>query len=130
MTHSTCEWDQLGNDHYRCSLVIGDSMGLHIRPAARVAQIAMESNCTVIVRKGDREADGKSILELITLAAGPKGCLQVEAKGEKALQTLLAVAGTLKGESEDVVPCSPFEADSAMGLGPADFGTPSQCAPC
>lgn len=54
-------------------LIINNEQGLHARPAALFVQIANKYESDILVRKGRQEVNGKSIMGLMTLAAG-KGC--------------------------------------------------------
>jgi len=71
-----------------------NEQGLHARPAARLAQEAQKFDCRVCLMMGDQEVDAKSILDILSLAAG-KGCgLEVKAEGvdaEKAVDRLAAL---------------------------------------
>lgn len=58
--------------------------GLHARPAARLAQEAQKFSCAVNLIMGDMVVDAKSILDILTLAAG-QGCgLEIAAQGPDA----------------------------------------------
>lgn len=66
--------------------------GLHARPSAHFASIAKRFDCRVSVAKGDRAADGKSIMGLLTLAATSESILNIRLVGpesELAAETLL-----------------------------------------
>ena len=51
-------------------LILPNKFGFHTRTAARFAKVASSYQSDVIIRKGDESVDGKSILDLLTLAAG------------------------------------------------------------
>ena len=55
-------------------MVINNKQGLHARPAALFVQIANKYESEVTVKKGRQEVNGKSIMGLMTLAAG-KGAI-------------------------------------------------------
>ena len=95
MSHQSCRLAKVDEDRFRGELEIRNASGLHLRPAAEIAQIAVRAACTVTVFSEESEADGDSILQLIGLKA-EQGCrLVVETEGEDALPTLLAVTETL-----------------------------------
>ena len=58
--------------------------GLHARPAALFVQLATTFDCRVTVKKGRKVVDGKSIMGLLTLAAGPDSRISVAADGPDA----------------------------------------------
>ena len=60
---------------------ITDEHGLHLRAANRVVQIAKTFQSEIRVFWNDRVADGKSILDLITLGAESGAVLEFEVIG-------------------------------------------------
>lgn len=75
----------------RKKLHIRSRQGLHARPAALFVQVANRFQCTIRVRKGREEVDGKSIMGLLTLAASKGSTLEVILQGpdgEDALRAL------------------------------------------
>ena len=77
------------------SVVIHDELGLHARPAARLAQAAQTFVSEIRLRGEQGEADAKSILDILSLAAGYGTRLTLTCSGEdaehavQALRTLL-----------------------------------------
>lgn len=65
--------------------------GLHLSPAAQIVKTAQAYRSSLIIQKGDRRIDGKSMLDLMTLAAERGSRLRLEAQGEDAEATLTAV---------------------------------------
>jgi len=65
--------------------------GLHARPCHAVVTLAMGFQSELWVASGGREVNGKSILELMTLNAGPDAELELRAQGadSEALLTRL-----------------------------------------
>jgi phosphocarrier protein HPr len=49
-------------------VTIVNELGLHARPAAKIAQIARNASATVWVTRGPEQVDASSIIELLTLA--------------------------------------------------------------
>ena len=68
--------------HRRVS--IRDPYGLHLRLADRIAHLAERFRAEVRVSHRGREADGKSILDLLGLAAAGGTRLDLEARGPDA----------------------------------------------
>jgi phosphocarrier protein len=61
--------------------VVKNRLGLHARPAALFVQTTNKFKCSVKVRKGDQEVDGKSIMGLMMLAAEEGSTLVITANG-------------------------------------------------
>ena len=68
----------------RLEVTVNLENGLHMSPSAKIVQLAQSFECDVLIRKGDHEVDGKSMLDLLTLAAEKGTVLVLEAKGKDA----------------------------------------------
>lgn len=66
--------------------------GLHARPAALFVQLAKQFSSHITVKKGRKIVDGKSIMGLLTLAAGPNARIAIIADGADAVRALDALA--------------------------------------
>jgi len=81
------------SDGERCSktFTIRNELGLHARPAMLLVQAISRLNCSVYIEKEGLEADAKSIMGVLTLAA-EQGCqIIVRAVGpdsEKAVHAI------------------------------------------
>ena len=62
--------------------------GLHARPAALFVQLAKRFTSAVIVRKGRKVVDGKSIMGLLTLAAKQGARVSITTDGPDAAEAL------------------------------------------
>ena len=62
--------------------------GLHARPAALFVQLAKKFSSRVTVKKGRKIIDGKSIMGLLTLAAGQGSRISIVTDGPDALDAL------------------------------------------
>jgi phosphocarrier protein len=72
-------------------LRITNELGLHARAAAKIVALAGQYESNLLLRKGDHEVDGLSILSILTLAC-PKGTeLEALAVGEDAEELLEAL---------------------------------------
>lgn len=69
-------------------LVLHNKQGLHARPASLFVQAATRFQAEIVIHKGKEEIDGKSILGLLMLAAGPGTLLRVSAAGPDAVEAL------------------------------------------
>jgi len=67
---------------------IANKLGLHARPAAMFVELAKKFESLITIRKGRQKVDGKSIMGLMTLAAGPGTQVTVIAEGRDAQQAL------------------------------------------
>ena len=62
--------------------------GLHARPAALFVQLAKQLQSKVTVKKGRKIVDGKSIMGLLTLVAGPGSRISIVVDGPDAADGL------------------------------------------
>ena len=62
--------------------------GLHARPAGKLAQRAQSFQAEIFIHTNGNQADAKSILDVLTLAAAPGDTLEIRARGEDADQAL------------------------------------------
>ncbi len=69
-------------------LIIKNKQGLHARPAALFVQIANKYESDVTVRKGNEEVNGKSIMGLMTLAAGKGSNIILKITGPDAKEAM------------------------------------------
>lgn len=67
----------------RARTVIRNSLGLHARPAMAFVELANAHACDVTVRRadGDEEVDGKSIMQMLLLAATKGTELEIACDG-------------------------------------------------
>lgn len=78
-------------------VTIADEVGLHARPAAKFVQTAGRFDSDIQVRKGDRSADAKSMIEVLTLEAAKGDEIVLEATGADADDAVKALVGLLAG---------------------------------
>ncbi len=57
---------------------IMNDLGLHARAAARIVELGKQYKSQLFLKRGEREADGSSILSILTLSC-PKGT-EIEAR--------------------------------------------------
>jgi len=71
---------------------VSNSLGLHARPAGKISQEAQRYAASITVHSKDMEADAKSILDLLSLAA-PQGTeLRLRAQGPDAAEAISGVS--------------------------------------
>ena len=73
-------------------VTILNEFGLHARTATRLVECANRFNCKVWLSHENRRVDGKSIMGLLTLAAGPGMKLEIETQGCDADLALVALS--------------------------------------
>ena len=72
-------------------VVVGNRQGLHARPADLLAREARKWQSRIELLNDSQRVDGKSILEVLTLAAEAGTRLVVEATGPDAREALEAI---------------------------------------
>lgn len=65
-------------------VTIQNRLGLHARPAMSFVDVANQYKCQIQVSKGDQTVDGKSIMQMMMLAATQGTLLKVKATGADA----------------------------------------------
>ncbi|MCS1409111.1 MAG: HPr-like protein Crh [Verrucomicrobia subdivision 3 bacterium] len=70
------------------AFTVNNKLGIHARPAALFVKVANQFEADVLVKKDGERINGKSIMGLMMLAAGPGSVLTVEASGQDADQVL------------------------------------------
>ncbi|MBL8793657.1 MAG: HPr family phosphocarrier protein [Planctomycetia bacterium] len=92
----------------RRTVTVTNPMGFHFRPIAAFAQLAGRFQGNVTVWKGDRRVNGKSPLELMTLAAEQGTELTVEVSGPDAAGAVDALAEVLASPGQEDEPEPPL----------------------
>jgi phosphocarrier protein len=77
-------------------LTVSNKLGLHARPAAMFVKTANRFSCDIFVDKDGEKVNGKSIMGLMMLAAGPGSKLTVYAEGQDASQAMTELETLLK----------------------------------
>ena len=65
-------------------VTIANKLGIHARPAALFVKTANRFACEIFVEKDGEKINGKSIMGLMMLAAGPGSKLTLHVKGADA----------------------------------------------
>ncbi len=73
------------------TLRVEHPVGLHARPAALFVQTAKKFKSDIRVKHGDKEANAKSILGVLTLGANQGAVVTIRAEGEDAEEALAAI---------------------------------------
>ncbi|OQZ00079.1 MAG: phosphoenolpyruvate--protein phosphotransferase [Candidatus Brocadia sp. UTAMX2] len=80
---------------------ISNSNGMHARPATKFAEIANKYTSEIRIKTKNKEVDGKSIIELLTLGAENGTEIIISAKGTDAAEVLDALEGLVKNKFEE-----------------------------
>ena len=83
-------------------VVVGIRQGLHARPAALVAREARKWQSRIELVAAAQRVDGKSILDLLTLAAEAGTRLVVEATGPDADEAVAAIGRLFDGNFHEL----------------------------
>jgi len=82
-------------------LAIVNRLGLHARPAAMFVRIASRHRAEIWVSKEEEEINGKSIMGLMMLAAGPGSKLTIHAIGADASKALAEIESLIKRKFDE-----------------------------
>jgi len=78
-----------------------NGLGLHLRAASRVVQLAQQFQSEIRVLCEGRTANGKSILDLLTLAAQHGSRLEIEARGADAMEAIAALQELIEARLQE-----------------------------
>jgi phosphotransferase system HPr (HPr) family protein len=84
------------------TVVITDPIGLHARPAAIVVQTAGRYQARVRITHGERRADARSIIQLLSLGVRQGSEITVTAEGADETDALAAVLAVLSADPQPV----------------------------
>lgn len=73
---------------HRAEVRVANELGLHARPAAKLAKEAQRFESAIYLEADGQEVDAKSILDILTLAAPQGGRMTIRAEGDDAAEAL------------------------------------------
>lgn len=82
-------------------VLVANKLGIHARPAAMFVKTANRFSCDIFVEKDGEKVNGKSIMGLMMLAAGPGSKLTVHAQGHDASQALIELETLIKRKFDE-----------------------------
>ena len=82
-------------------LTIVNRLGLHARPAMSFVDAANGFTSHITVRKGDQVVDGKSIMQMMMLAATQGTELEITADGPDAAQAVAALRALVERKFDE-----------------------------
>ena len=82
-------------------LIVLNKLGIHARPAALFVKTANRFDCDIFVEKDGEKVNGKSIMGLMMLAAGPGSRLMIEAEGHDAPKAVVEIELLIKRKFDE-----------------------------
>lgn len=83
----------------RVTLTIEDEVGLHARPATEFVQKAKGFAAKISISKDGKQADAKSILQVLGLAAGKGAVIEITAEGPDEEEAINALADFIRSQA-------------------------------
>jgi phosphocarrier protein HPr len=77
---------------------VGPEEGLHARPAAQFVKAAKGFSSDIVVVKGEKEANAKSSLKIMTLGAKKGDSIIIRAEGADAQEAVEALAALISAD--------------------------------
>src|SRR5215470_5056520 len=81
--------------------MVANKLGIHARPAAMFVKTANRFACDIFVEKDGEKVNGKSIMGLMMLAAGPGSKLTIHANGTDASKALAEIESLIKRKFDE-----------------------------
>ena len=75
---------------------IENKLGLHARPAMQLVDLANKFTSTITIHKNDQSVNGKSIMDVLLLAATEGTVLTIQAQGPDASEATQALVDLIK----------------------------------
>ncbi len=82
-------------------VIVKNRAGIHARPAALIAQTANKFSSEVLIEKDDTVINAKSIMGVITMAAGYQTALTIKADGSDAEAAVSALQALFENKFEE-----------------------------
>jgi phosphocarrier protein len=82
-------------------VTILNKLGIHARPASKFVRIASRYHSEILVEKEGDTVNGKSIMGLMMLAAGPGSRITLRAEGDDANQALTELEDLVNRKFEE-----------------------------
>jgi len=96
-------WKRTSDGQVRAAkdLTVINKLGIHARPAALFVKTASRYAAEILVEKDGEMVNGKSIMGMMMLAAGPGCRIRVQATGADAYQALSDLESLVKRKFEE-----------------------------
>lgn len=82
-------------------IIVQNRAGIHARPAALIAQTANKFKSEISMQKEKLTVNAKSIMGVITMAAGYKTDITIRANGEDEAEAIEALIGLFENKFEE-----------------------------
>ena len=82
-------------------LTISNKLGIHARPAAVFVKTANRFASEILVEKDGEKINGKSIMGLMMLAAGPGSTIKVSCEGDDSQQAMNELEAVIKRKFDE-----------------------------
>lgn len=82
-------------------LTVRNRAGIHARPASLIAQTANKFSSEILLENNDTTVNAKSIMGVITMAAGYNTNLVLKADGSDAADAVAAIATLFENKFEE-----------------------------
>lgn len=83
--------EKVGDTVITRELLVSNKVGIHARPAAMFVKIASRYACDIFLEKDGEKINGKSIMGLLMLAAGPGSKLTLQVSGKDAAMAVAEI---------------------------------------
>src|ERR1700761_7354940 len=81
--------------------VVSNKLGIHARPAAMFVKVANRFGCNIFVEKDGEKVNGKSIMGLMMLAAGPGSKVTLHVKDVDASDAIAELEELVKRKFDE-----------------------------
>ena len=81
--------------------LVSNKLGIHARPAAMFVKTANRFACEIFVEKNGEKINGKSIMGLMMLAAGPGSKLTLHVRGADAQAAIIELEALVKRKFDE-----------------------------
>ena len=85
----------------RRTMAIVNKLGLHARAAAKLVELASGFESRIRILREDREADAKSIMRVMMLAAARGTSIEVVARGDDSAEAVEAIERLVAGRFDE-----------------------------
>jgi phosphocarrier protein HPr len=84
------------------TIILTNDLGLHLRAAAQLVRIASKFKCKILVKNKNGDADGKSLVSLLVLAAVKGSEVKMTIEGEDAEAAWKAIHKLFEGNFGEI----------------------------
>lgn len=81
--------------------VVGNQLGLHVRASARLVALAQQFEAEIVLVRNGKEADCKSILDVMSMACDKGSIITIRVDGSGAEDAMLAVAALIDNKFDE-----------------------------